>query len=237
MKITLKDGSVKEYEGSRSVLDIAKDISEGLARAATSAKVNGDIVDLRKEISEDCELELLTFDSEDGKGAFWHTTSHIMAQAVKRLYPETKLAIGPSIDNGFYYDLDRETPFVTEDLEKIEAEMKKIVKENLAIERFTKSREEAIAYFQENGEPYKVELVEDLPEGLDTTIGDRGVRLSGGQRQRIGIARALYHDPEILVFDEATSALDNDTEAAVMEAVNSFHGKNNGDHCTPFKYH
>ena len=119
MRITLKDGSVKEYEGSRSVLDIAKDISEGLARAATSAKVNGDIVDLRKEISEDCELELLTFDSEDGKGAFWHTTSHIMAQAVKRLYPETKLAIGPSIDNGFYYDLDRETPFVAEDLEKI----------------------------------------------------------------------------------------------------------------------
>ena len=173
MKITLKDGSVKEYEGSRSVLDIAKDISEGLARAATSAKVNGDIVDLRKEISEDCELELLTFDSEDGKGAFWHTTSHIMAQAVKRLYPETKLAIGPSIDNGFYYDLDRETPFVTEDLEKIEAEMK-IVKENLAIERFTKSREEAIAYFQENGEPYKVELVEDLPEGEEISFYRQG---------------------------------------------------------------
>ena len=149
MKITLKDGSVKEYEGGRSVLEIAKDISEGLARAATSAKVNGDIVDLRKEISKDCELELLTFDSEDGKGAFWHTTSHILAQAVKRLYPETKLAIGPSIDNGFYYDLDRETPFVAEDLEKIEAEMKKIVKENLAIERFTRSREEAIAYFKE----------------------------------------------------------------------------------------
>ncbi len=174
MKITLKDGSVKEYEGSKSVLDIAKDISEGLARAATSAKVNGDIVDLRKEISEDCELELLTFDSEDGKGAFWHTTSHIMAQAVKRLYPETKLAIGPSIDNGFYYDLDRETPFVTEDLEKIEAEMKKIVKENLAIERFTKSREEAIAYFQENGEPYKVELVEDLPEGEEISFYRQG---------------------------------------------------------------
>ena len=174
MKIKLKDGSVKEYEGSRSVLDIAKDISEGLARAATSAKVDGDIVDLRKEISQDCELELLTFDSEDGKGAFWHTTSHIMAQAVKRLYPETKLAIGPSIDNGFYYDLDRETPFVAEDLEKIEAEMKKIVKENLAIERFTKSREEAIAYFKENGEPYKVELVEDLPEGEEISFYRQG---------------------------------------------------------------
>ena len=174
MKITLKDGSVKEYEGSRSVLDIAKDISEGLARAATSAKVNGDIVDLRREISEDCELELLTFDSDEGKGAFWHTTSHIMAQAVKRLYPETKLAIGPSIDNGFYYDLDRETPFVAEDLEKIEAEMKKIVKEDLSIERFTKSREDAIAYFKENGEPYKVELVEDLPEGEEISFYRQG---------------------------------------------------------------
>ena len=129
MKITLKDGSVKEYAQSMSVLDIAKDISEGLARVATAAKVDGEIVDLRTEVTKDCELELLTFDSEEGKGAFWHTTSHILAQAVKRLYPETKLAIGPSIDNGFYYDLDRETPFVPEDLEKIEAEMKKIAKE------------------------------------------------------------------------------------------------------------
>ena len=174
MKITLKDGSSKEYAASMSVLDIAKDISEGLARAATCAKVNGDIVDLRTEISEDCELELLTFDSEDGKGAFWHTTSHIMAQAIKRLYPETKLAIGPSIDNGFYYDLDRETPFVAEDLEKIEAEMKKIVKEALPIERFTKSREEAIAYFKEKDEPYKVELVEDLPEGEEISFYQQG---------------------------------------------------------------
>ena len=174
MKITLKDGSVKEYEGSRSVLDIAKDISEGLARVATSAKVDGDIVDLRTQINKDCELELLTFDSEDGKGAFWHTTSHIMAQAVKRLYPDTKLAIGPSIDNGFYYDLDRETPFVTEDLEKIEAEMKKIVKENLSIKRFTKTREEAVAYFKESDEPYKVELVEDLPEGEEISFYQQG---------------------------------------------------------------
>ena len=174
MKITLKDGSFKEYEGSMSVLDIAKDISEGLARAATAAKVNGEITDLRTEISEDCELELLTFDSEDGKGAFWHTTSHIMAQAIKRLYPETKLAIGPSIDNGFYYDLDRETPFVTEDLEKIEAEMKKIVKEALPIERFTKTREEAIAYFKEKDETYTVELVEDLPEGEEISFYQQG---------------------------------------------------------------
>ncbi|MEA4820059.1 MAG: threonine--tRNA ligase [[Clostridium] scindens] len=174
MKITLKDGSVKEYERSISVLDIAKDISEGLARAATCAKIDGDIVDLRTDVSKDCELELLTFDSEDGRGAFWHTTSHIMAQAIKRLYPETKLAIGPSIDTGFYYDLDRETPFVAEDLEKIEAEMKKIVKEALPIERFTKTREEAIAYFKENNEPYKVELVEDLPEGEEISFYKQG---------------------------------------------------------------
>ena len=174
MKITLKDGSVKEYERSMSVLDIAKDISEGLARAATCAKIDGEIVDLRTDVSKDCGLELLTFDSEDGRGAFWHTTSHIMAQAIKRLYPETKLAIGPSIDNGFYYDLDRETPFVAEDLEKIEAEMKKIVKEALPIERFTKTREEAIAYFKENDEPYKVELVEDLPEGEEISFYKQG---------------------------------------------------------------
>jgi threonyl-tRNA synthetase len=131
MKITLKDGSFKEYEGSMSVLDITKDISEGLARVATSARVNGEVVDLRHVVDEDCELEILTFDNEEGKGAFWHTTSHIMAQAIKRLYPDTKLAIGPSIENGFYYDVDRETPFAAEDLEKIEKEMKKIVKENL----------------------------------------------------------------------------------------------------------
>ena len=174
MKITLKDGSEKGYERSMSVLDIAKDISEGLARAATCAKIDGDIVDLRTDVSKDCELELLTFDSEDGRGAFWHTTSHIMAQAIKRLYPETKLAIGPSIDNGFYYDLDRETPFVAEDLEKIEAEMKKIVKEALPIEHFTKTREEAIAYFKENDEPYKVELVEDLPEGEEISFYKQG---------------------------------------------------------------
>lgn len=174
MKITLKDGSVKQYEGCRTVYDIAADISEGLARVATSAKIDGEIADLRTEICEDCELEILTFDSEDGKGAFNHTASHIMAQAVKRLYPETKLAIGPSIDNGFYYDLDRETPFTTEDLEKIEAEMKKIVKENLVLEKFTKSREDAIAYFKEKEEPYKVELIEDLPEDEEISFYRQG---------------------------------------------------------------
>ena len=145
MKITLKDGSCKEYESSMAIIDIARDLSEGLARAATAARLNGEIVDLRTVVEDDADLEILTFDSEGGKGAFFHTTSHILAQAVKRLYPDTKLAIGPSIDNGFYYDLDRETPFVAEDLEKIEAEMKKIVKEGLPIERFTKPREEAVA--------------------------------------------------------------------------------------------
>ena len=152
MKITLKDGSFKEYEGSMSVLDITKDISEGLARVATSARVNGEVVDLRHVVSEDCELEILTFDNEEGKGAFWHTTSHIMAQAIKRLYPDVKLAIGPSVADGFYYDVDSETPLTAEDLVKIEAEMKKIVKEALPITRFTKSREEAIAYFKEKEE-------------------------------------------------------------------------------------
>ena len=174
MKITLKDGSVKEYAESMSVIDIAKDLSEGLARVATAAKVNGELVDLRTVVAEDAELEILTFDSEDGKGAFNHTASHIMAQAVKRLYPETKLAIGPSIDNGFYYDLDRETPFVADDLEKIEAEMKKIVKEGLELTRFTKSREDAIAYFKEKDEPYKVELVEDLPEDAEISFYSQG---------------------------------------------------------------
>ena len=174
MKITLKDGSVKEYESSMAVIDIARNLSEGLARVATIARVNGEIVDLRTVFGSDSDVEILTFDSEDGKGAFFHTTSHIMAQAVKRLYPETKLAIGPSIEHGFYYDLDRETPFVAEDLEKIEAEMKKIVKENLPIERFTKSREDAIAYFKEKDEPYKVELIEDLPEDEEISFYSQG---------------------------------------------------------------
>ena len=174
MKITLKDGSVKEYGQSMAVIDIARDLSEGLARAATAAKVNGELVDLRTVVSTDSELEILTFDSEDGKGAFFHTTSHIMAQAIKRLYPDTKLAIGPSIDHGFYYDVDRETAFVADDLEKIEAEMKKIVKENLPIERFTKSREDAIAYFKEKDEPYKVELIEDLPEDEEISFYQQG---------------------------------------------------------------
>ena len=164
MKITLKDGSSKEYAQSMSVIDIAKDISEGLARVATAGEVDGEVVDLRTVIDKDCELNILTFNDEKGKGAFRHTTSHIMAQAIKRLYPDTKLAIGPSIEDGFYYDIDRETPLVAEDLEKIEAEMKKIVKEDLPIKQYKMPRAEAIAYFKEKDEPYKVELIEDLPE-------------------------------------------------------------------------
>lgn len=164
MKITLKDGSSKEYAESKSVIEIAEDISEGLARMATAGEINGEVVDLRTVVDKDCDLNILTFQDEKGKGAFRHTASHILAQAVKRLYPDTKLAIGPSVADGFYYDVDRDIPLTAEDLEKIEAEMKKIVKEALPIDQFTKPRAEAIAYFEEKGEPYKVELIEDLPE-------------------------------------------------------------------------
>ena len=164
MKITLKDGSVKEYAEAKSVIEIAADISEGLARAATAGEIDGEIVDLRTPVDKDCNLNILTFNDEKGKGAFRHTASHIMAQAIKRLYPETKLAIGPSVADGFYYDVDRDTPFTAEDLEKIEKEMKKIVKENLPLVRSEKPRNEAIEYFKEKDEPYKVELIEDLPE-------------------------------------------------------------------------
>ena len=164
MIITLKDGTTKEYQEARSILDIASDISEGLARVACAGEVDGDVQDLRTMVDHDCHLNILTFDDQGGRDAFRHTTSHIMAQAIKRLYPETKLAIGPSIADGFYYDVDRETPFTNDDLEKIEAEMKKIVKEALPITRFTKPRNEAIAFMKEKNEPYKVELIEDLPE-------------------------------------------------------------------------
>jgi threonyl-tRNA synthetase len=174
MKITLKDGSVKEYAQAMSVYEIAKDLSEGLARVATCGELDGEIVDLRTMVEEDCSLNILTFNDEKGRGAFRHTASHIMAQAIKRLYPETKLAIGPSIQDGFYYDVDRETPFVAEDLEKIEAEMKKIVKEAIPIERYTKSRQEALEYFKEKDEIYKVELIEDLPEDAQISFYTQG---------------------------------------------------------------
>lgn len=161
MKITLKDGSVKQYDGAMCAADIAKDISMGLYRNACSCKINGEVKDLRTVISEDCALEILTFDDEDGKRTFNHTASHIMAQAVKRLYPDVKLTIGPAIHDGFYYDFDTETPFSPEDLEKIEAEMKKIVKEGLALERFELPPQDAIQLMKEKDEPYKVELIEE----------------------------------------------------------------------------
>lgn len=174
MKITLKDGSSKEYAQPMSVYEIALDISEGLARVATAGEIDGEEVDLRTVVDKDCELNILTFNDEKGKGAFRHTASHIMAQAIKRLYPDAKLAIGPSIADGFYYDIDKETPLTAEDLDKIEAEMKKIVKENLEIKQYTMPREEAIAYFKEKNEPYKVELIEDLPEGETISFYSQG---------------------------------------------------------------
>lgn len=174
MIITLKDGSKKEYDHAMTVLEIAQDISEGLARAACAGELDGEVVDLRTPVEQDCQLNILTFDSEGGAGAFRHTTSHIMAQAIKRIWPDVKLAIGPSIADGFYYDIDSPRPIVAEDLEKIEAEMKKIVKEALPITRFTKSREDAIAYFKEKDEPYKVELIEDLPEDSEISFYQQG---------------------------------------------------------------
>ena len=167
MIIRLKDGSEKEYAQPMSVLDIAKDISEGLARNACAGQVNGETVDLRTVVSEDSDLNILTFNDEEGKLAFRHTASHVLAQAVKRLYPEAKLAIGPAIEDGFYYDFDM-VPLTREDLDAIEKEMKKVIKENPPIERYELPREEAIAYMKEKDEPYKVELIEDLPE--DATI-------------------------------------------------------------------
>ena len=164
MKVTLKDGSSMEFENGISVLEVAKTISEGLARVACAAKVNGEVVDLRTELAEDCELEILTAKDADGLRVLRHTASHVMAQAVKRLYPDTKLAIGPSIDDGFYYDFDRESAFTQEELADIEKEMKKIVKENIKLERFELPREEAIKFMEEKCEPYKVELIQDLPE-------------------------------------------------------------------------
>ncbi len=163
MIITLKDGSTKEYEGSMRIIDIAKDISEGLARVACAGEVDGKVADLRTEIDSDCELSIFTFQDDEGKLAFRHTASHVLAQAVKRLYPDAKCAIGPAIEDGFYYDFDM-APLTRDDLDAIEKEMKKVIKENPPIERFELPREEAIALMQEKNEPYKVELIEDLPE-------------------------------------------------------------------------
>ncbi len=174
MIVTLKDGSIKEYQEAKSVYEIAADISEGLARMACAGEIDGETVDLRTIVDRDCRLSILTFGEEGGRAAFHHTTSHILAQAVKRLYPEVKLAIGPSIADGFYYDVDPATPLTTDDLPKLEAEMKKIVKEALPLRQFTLPREEAIALMKEKDEPYKVELIQDLPEDAVISFYEQG---------------------------------------------------------------
>ncbi|MBP9995653.1 MAG: threonine--tRNA ligase [Lachnospiraceae bacterium] len=174
MKITLKDGSCKEYSEAKSVIDIAFDISEGLARAACAGEVDGEVVDLRTVIDKDCTLNILTGNDAAGLRTVRHTCSHVLAEAVKRLYPNAKLAIGPAIDEGFYYDFDVENPFSREELDKIEAEMKKIIKEGNKLEKFELPRAEAIKFMEEKGEPYKVELIKDLPEDAVISFYSQG---------------------------------------------------------------
>ena len=175
IKITLKDGKILEVEKGKTILEIAKSISEGLARVATCAEVNGEVKDLRYELNEDCELNIHTFESDEiGKKTYWHTTAHILAQAVKRLYPNTQLGIGPAIENGFYYDFKVEKPLTEDDLTKIEEEMKKIIKEDLSLERSSLSREEAIKLMKEKNEKYKVQLIEELPEGEEISFYTQG---------------------------------------------------------------
>ncbi|MDE5583010.1 MAG: threonine--tRNA ligase [Ruminococcus sp.] len=164
IRLTLKDGSIREIESAMPAYEIIKGIGMGLYKASCCVKINGDVKDLRTVIDGDCDFEVCTFDSVEGKKTFWHTASHILAQAVKRLYPEAKLAIGPAIDNGFYYDFDLEKPFTQEELEKIEAEMKKIVKEGLPLEQFELPPEKAVSKLREMNEPYKVELCEEHAE-------------------------------------------------------------------------
>ena len=173
MKITLKDGSYKEYDKAMTVYEIAADISEGLARMACAGELDGKVVDLRTVVEQDCALSILTFNDDAGKAAYRHTASHVLAQAVKRLYPEAKVAIGPSIDTGFYYDFDIE-PFDRAALDALEAEMKKIIKEGADIVRFTLPRAEAIAFMEEKKEPYKVELIQDLPEDAEISFYQQG---------------------------------------------------------------
>ena len=173
MKITLKDGSCKEYASAMSIIDIAKDISEGLARVACAGEVDGKVEDLRTILDKDCELNIITANDPEGLHVIRHTASHVLAEAVKNLFPNAKVTIGPAIEDGFYYDFDAE-PFSREDLDKIEAEMKKIIKEGKEITRFTLPREEAIKFMQEKGEPFKVELIEDLPEGSEISFYDQG---------------------------------------------------------------
>ena len=173
MKVTLKDSSVKEYDQSLTVLDVARDISEGLARVAVAGEVDGEVVDLRTELDKDCSLQILTANDPEGLRVVRHTVSHVMAEAVKRLFPNAKLAIGPAIDEGFYYDFESE-PFSREDLDAIEKEMKKIIKAGKKLNRFTMPRAEAVRFMEEKGEPYKVELIEDLPEDAEISFYEQG---------------------------------------------------------------
>ncbi len=173
MKITLKDGSFKEYSSAMPVIDIAADISEGLARAACAAEIDGQVSDLRTVVDKDCELNILTFDSEGGKKAYRHTCAHVMAEAVQNLYPEAKLTIGPAIDNGFYYDFDMPS-LSREDLDNIEKEMKKIIKKGDKLERYTLSKEEAVNLMTERNEPYKVEMINEHPDTDTLTFYKQG---------------------------------------------------------------
>ncbi|CBH21247.1 threonyl-tRNA synthetase [Acetoanaerobium sticklandii] len=174
IKIELKDGSLKEFESGIRAIDVANSISEGLARAIVGAKINGEVKDLKTPINDDAKLEFVKFEDKDGKEVFWHTSTHVMAQAIKRLYPEAKLAIGPAIENGFYYDIDLEHRLSPEDLEKIEAEMKKIVKEEFEVERYELPKDEAIDFMKKLGEDYKVELIEGLEEGSTISFYKQG---------------------------------------------------------------
>lgn len=174
IKITLKDGSVKEYKEGTTIKEVAESISAGLARVVLAGEVDGEVRDLSYKLEKDCKLNLLKFEDEGGRLAYRHTSSHILAQAVERLYPDVKLAIGPAIDTGFYYDFDTDKPFSVEELEKIEQEMKRIIKEDMPLERFTLPRQEAIEYMKDKGETYKVELIEDLPEGEEISFYKQG---------------------------------------------------------------
>ena len=167
MKVYLKDGSVREYDKPVRVIDVARDIGQGLARCACAGEIDGKPVDLRTEVPDGSTVNILTFEDDYGRDAFRHSASHLLAQAVKRLYPNAKLAIGPPIDNGFYYDIDREEPFTPEDLAALEKEMQRIVKENIPIERFVCSREEALDRVKKEGENYKAELIENLPDDAE----------------------------------------------------------------------
>ena len=194
IKVTLKGDVVKEFNEGITAYEVAKEISMGLAKAACAVKINGENADLRTVLNSDCALEILTFEDEYGRWAFRHTASHILAQAVKRLFPNAKLAIGPAVDDGFYYDFDVEENFTPEDLLKIEAEMKKIVKEDIKLERFTMSRNEAVEYFKGKEEPYKVELAEGIAEGEEISFysqGDFTDLCAGAHLMSTGLVKAF----------------------------------------------